>query len=167
LYHKHIQGLFARDLASGHERMVVSGARDWVYTYRANRDGSLAYVRRRKHSDGEPVLVVQSPSGTEQELVRGGTFDYLHSHDWSPDGKGILYTRAEGNQPYGLWLMPRQGGPPVDLGATFIRGGILDSNGLSLHPNGRVFAYQEFIMESELWLTPWPDNPRGAAESTR
>ena len=154
-YQRALEGLLiARDLESGQERILMSTARDWVYTYRANRDGALAYVRRRKDADGGPVLVVRSPSGSESELLRGGAFDYFDVVDWTPDGNGILYRRAEGTQPSRLWLMPRRGGPPVNLGATLIRGGILDRNVPSLHPNGRALAYQEFVVDSEFWLTP-------------
>jgi dipeptidyl aminopeptidase/acylaminoacyl peptidase len=145
----------ARDLASGQEREVVSTDRDWVYAFRVAPDGSLAYARRRKDSDAPPVLIVQSPSGVERELIRGeDTYEYMEVRAWSPDGTRILYTHAKGQQPNGLYLIPREGGRPLDLGVTFPRARFAWPVGFSLHPNGRVLAYPEVVMESELWLTP-------------
>ena len=144
---------------------MVDAKQGGIGAFRVAPDGrSMAYTRRLPGAQQAAwTLVVQEMNGRPRELLRVTMPDYLKVHAWTPDGQGILFTRATGDQPHQLWLMPVEGGGPIDLQARFIRSGSSEPNGLSLHPDGRQIAYPERVVQSELWLTAMGEPRDGPA----
>ena len=110
---------------------------------------------------GDAVVVGTGPEtrkGQARELLRVRHPEQLRIQAWSPAGDAVLYTRASGDRPYELWVIPVNGAPARRLGVSFIRSGSGEPNGLTLNVDGVTIAYPERVVQSELWISEWPPN---------
>ncbi len=100
------------------------------------------------------TLVVQPIDGVPRELIRVERPALLRGTGLDPGRRRVLYTQAAGDRPHQLWLVSATGSAPRNLGVSFIRSGNGEPNGLSLSADGKMIAYPERVVQSELWITP-------------
>ncbi len=100
---RQVQPIWKRTEDVTHLRVGPDG--EHLFFWMAGPEGGL---HRLKLKDGTLKKLVALP-GTH---MRGdGGADY----EWSPDGKWIAYTRRSGNGAYNLWIIPAEGGEPVNV----------------------------------------------------
>jgi Tol biopolymer transport system component len=100
---KSVKSIRERDLKSGHEREIVSGA-DLAdddagrLTVVLSPDGrSFAHVREDPATKQGSLNLVALKDGRTRELVRFGTDNGIMVNGWTPDGKSLIYSQREGS----------------------------------------------------------------------
>ncbi|MBE9486603.1 MAG: PD40 domain-containing protein [Chloroflexi bacterium] len=103
--------------------------------------------------DGEKMIrslnILPADSGQLREIVKLQENEYIHSVDWMPDGKSILYIKNTPDHPKQreLWQVSIENGNPRDIGLTMER-----MTYLSIHPDGRQIAFSAYKEQTEIWV---------------
>lgn len=153
-------GIMARDLSTGLERQVRSGASNFALS----PDGrSMAVARDDAATKSSVMEIVALEDGRSRELLRvahDGAFD--HDFCWTADGRFLLWSRHRGAKGE-LWRIAVESGESKPLGLTM--------EGLSevrAHPDGRRIAFAAGEFHAEIWamehFLPPPEPPRTASE---
>jgi Tol biopolymer transport system component len=129
-------------------------AKDGSYTaVSISPDGlQLAALRSIREKPGEaPGVVTVRPStgGAAQEIYRHPTWYDGTRHNtlaWTPDGRFLVFGRAEGDTPF-LWRVPVSGGEPEKIGFSG------DIKTPAIRPGGKqiAFALRE-TDDNEVWM---------------
>lgn len=151
LYCQQPTRLVRYDIETRRETVLATGA---SYTAIAlSPDGTqLASFRSVREKKGEaPGIIEVRPSsgGAAREVYRhpiwydGTRFNTLA---WTPDGRALLFARAEDDTPY-LWRVPVQGGTPSKIG---LSGGIKTP---VMRPGGKEIAFGlRENDDNEVWM---------------
>lgn len=148
-----VTGVIARNLGTGAETIVVpatSRAQPSSFTV-APDERTIAFVASH-HGAGPATLNVQRTGEPPVQLPTGRGTPPSNVHGWTPDGRSVLFSRGAGRDTESLWLVPAQGGPPIDLRFTFRT----TPNLVRLSPDGTRIAYTERVLQMELRITELP-----------
>jgi Tol biopolymer transport system component len=134
------QGIQEREIASGKERVVVSGSG-------ANGPFSLSpdgrWIAWYDRSTLQSIVVIRVEDGQSREVFRtsDGGLDVIPM-PWTPDSSAVLVRKYLGTSGGSeLWLVPVNGGVPrkLDIDLTGAIGGQLGK--IRLSPDGKRLAY--------------------------
>jgi Tol biopolymer transport system component len=120
-----------RDLASGHERTLVSGRLGHL---RPSPDGRYAVVRQND-PDGKWVamrLVSLVDDRPATDLMRAEGNAALYFSFWSPDSRSVILQTPHNGQPTNWWVT-LDGQPPKAL-SRFV-------GAAAVRPNGKTIAF--------------------------
>lgn len=138
--------LLARDLQSGHERVISreTGALAFTPDGKGLATGTVDPSRKRS------VLTVSLAGGkprTVLEIDSPGAFGTTLA--WTPDGRYIFFTvpAATKEEPAALWRVPAAGGQPEKLALAMP--GLRE---VRVHPDGRRIAFFAQQTMTEVWL---------------
>jgi len=143
--------IIERDLASGAERLVMSGS---FGVFSISPDGRSIVVPLGDIAAGSIDRVVQISvnSGEMRELLRVDSTERIASFiapRWTPDGRAVLVRKRSPNE---LWLVPTTGAPPRKLDVD-VRDWSLGGVGqISLHPDGRRIAFLSGTLSNEVMV---------------
>jgi Tol biopolymer transport system component/DNA-binding winged helix-turn-helix (wHTH) protein len=109
--------MWQKSLVDGHEAPIITD--EYVrQSPQWSPDGTrLAYQRERP---GERQLMLWSAKNrTEEPLTTSDVIGWQLVHDWSPDGKALLVSRAASDetQPFEVWLIPIAAAPHAETAA--------------------------------------------------
>ena len=114
--------------------------------------GKLAFVSFDRLKKPRAAVIVMSLTGGEpQTLFRAEAGETIGTVAWTPDGKGILFTKSDlewSRRKTEFWLVATAGGEPVRLGL-HIDEFVQD---LRVHPDGRRIAFSVEQGRAEVWL---------------
>jgi len=157
-YFDPLQGIVARELASGVETIAVSneawpsgqpGLAVGILSFVVSPDGrSIAFTVRDKN--GNMSIIRQKVGGEFRELVKVSALQGLELHGWMHDGNDLIYSEMrDGPKPRQLWRAPADGSPPQRL----VTPAALEasrSGYVSLSPDGRQLGYTDEAMVWDL-----------------
>jgi Tol biopolymer transport system component len=139
IYYTMGAGIIARDVGTGQERQIHSGASQH---FALSPDGRFLAVPREDPLTKFSVLeIVALDTGQSRELLRvpdGGAFYKVLS--WSADGRFLFFTKDE------LWRVAIESGESEKVGIAME--GLLE---LRVHPDGRRIAFGARKSRAELW----------------
>lgn len=139
IYYTMGAGIIARDLGTGQERQIQSGASKH---FALSPDGRFLAVPREDPVTRFSVLeIVALDTGQSRELLRvpdGGAFYKVLS--WSADGRFLFFSKGE------LWRVAVESGESEKLGIAMK--GLLE---MRVHPDGRRIAFSGSALGAELW----------------
>jgi Tol biopolymer transport system component len=148
---KSVKSILERDLKSGHEREIVSGA-DLAdddagrLTVVLSPDGrSFAHVREDRATKQGSLNLVALKDGRTRELVRFGADKEIMVNGWTPDGKSLIYSQREGSgrlsdgsayPAFATWIVPVEGGATrkIELNDPWARQ-------VRVHPDGKRIVF--------------------------
>jgi Tol biopolymer transport system component len=148
---KSVKSIRERDLKSGHEREIASGA-DLAdddagrLTVVLSPDGrSFAHVREDPATKQGSLNLVSLKEGRTRELVRFGADKQIMVNGWTPDGKSLIYSEREGwvrlsdghEEPdFATWIVPVEGGAArkIELNEPWARQ-------VRVNPDGKRIAF--------------------------
>jgi Tol biopolymer transport system component len=140
IYYTMGAGIIARDLGTGQERQVHSGASKH---FALSPDGRFLAVPRVDPLTSFSVLeIVALETGQSRELLRisnGGAF--YKALSWSADGRFLFFTKLPE-----LWRVAVESGESEKVGIAM--DGLLE---LRVHPDGRRIAFGARTFGGELW----------------
>ncbi len=119
--------------------------------------GRIAFVSR---DEGGSRLLLKTSTGTGGEETLLESPASLHLHDWSPDGRYLLYTAVDPKTNADLWILPGLGGVPGSAPgdrkpAPVIQTEFQESHG-QFSPDGRWIAYaSNETGRSEVYVQPF------------
>jgi dipeptidyl aminopeptidase/acylaminoacyl peptidase len=108
-----------------------------------------------------PALFVMlaNGAGTEQPLLESP--DRVIAHDWSPDGRYLLYSVTDRKTKTDLWILPDPAAPGDHKPMPYLKTDSNESHG-QFSPDGRWIAYaSDEIGPSEVFVRPFPDSSGG------
>lgn len=156
-YHGNLGSIYELDLASGNERILVSGpAADDGLMGPVSRMGPIslspdgrwiAASRSEPSTKSQTVMLIPVDGGEPQELLRVSEPERIGNRStWAPDGRGILI-KKETNVGTELWFVPISGESPrkIDLDVRSL-------GTIRLHPDGRQIAFDSTQFSSEVWV---------------
>lgn len=124
---------------------LLDGARTTRFTFDAGRDqyavwspdGSRIVFNSNRTGSGFGNLYVKPSSGASREELLLESSQGKVAHDWSADGRFLLYHTNDPQTGYDLWVLPLDGGrkPWVFLKTQF------QERNAALSPDGRWVAY--------------------------
>jgi Tol biopolymer transport system component len=98
--------------------------------------------------NGSSLSIVDVSSGQqEKSIILGRRHSVGEYFDWSPDGRYVYYTKAEGKKSTSLWRIDILGDTPERLWQSDKRLG-----GPRIHPSGEQIAFDEVTHETSIWL---------------
>ena len=113
-------------------------------------DGSAIAYSSTRNGSFDIFLASASGGGAEQQLVAGGT-NFVNS--FSPDGRYLIYERADPKTQYDLWLVPLQG---TRTPKPFLQEEANEVHA-SFSPNGRWVAYSSDASgRAEVYVRAFP-----------
>ncbi len=143
IYYAMGAGIVARDLGTGQEREIRSGANDFALSPDRR---FLAVPREDPPSKSSVLEIVALETGQSRELLRmPGSGAFAHVLSWSTDSRFLFFTKDRG-QTRELWRVAVESGESKKLG--------LAMAGLSevrVHPDGRRIAFSAAEFGGELW----------------
>ena len=142
--------LVVRDLESGSEREVPSGAEksSYIYTSLSPNGRLLAFS---SNSDKGAFRVVPLTGGASSDLYKiDNTTGITTLRGWSPDSREVIFETARRvgvrNADRELWRIPAEGGERHKLLT-------LDSQGpFRFHPDGKQISFHIGKSSSEIWV---------------
>lgn len=122
--------------------------------------GQLVFNSARRQ--GQLDLYVKRIDGNEPERLLLESGEDKNAHDWSADGRFILYSTQNAANRRDLWAIPADGGKPVEVAAT----AALESNGM-FSPDGRWVAFQSSETgRAEVYVQAFPGAGKKVQVST-
>lgn len=79
----------------------------WEFNPKPARDDHFNRVFKPELAHGGTELVLVNPRNGEEQVLTQGPWDFRG--EWSPDGRNILFCRAETGGNAAIWLMDREG----------------------------------------------------------
>jgi eukaryotic-like serine/threonine-protein kinase len=142
-------GIWIIPTLGGQAVHVMENASDATWSPDGQR---LAFILNRP-GEGE-ILAISGADGTNLSRITksDGTYPFLRSPAWSPDGRNLVVIRSSGGSAGELWLVPLSGGPPRRLSndppGVFCHSPVFAPNGISVvHVSNRSGA-------TNLWMLP-------------
>jgi len=150
-------GLVARDIASGQERVLLRRKGDWGRGADLSPDGRTIAIGVRDPSGSTTTWLVPVDGGEPRALLRASPPEAIIGSlvKWSRDGKSLLIGKRKGDRsPTELWRVSAADGSAhkVDLNPDWAP--FLAVNGrqaTSFHPDGRQVAFVMGKSELEVW----------------
>jgi Tol biopolymer transport system component len=116
--------------------------------YKASPDGrSLAFSAFVRHGDTRGTSLRIKPLGEpSRELLRVSHPQIVVLQDWMPDGRALLFTKANVGQKQALWQVPVEGGEPTPLPVGM---GLRD---VSVSADGQRITFTSGAPTLEVWV---------------
>jgi Tol biopolymer transport system component len=153
---KKLSQIMLRHLETGNEREIARADEGTNFTgVRVAPDGGQLAVRIWKDEEKSTELVIMSLNdGSHKRLLLTREPEWVGAYTWTLDSGHLIFFKSRGSDLGGseLYLIPVGGGDPQPLGLEVT--GLLDWDGLQLHPDGRSIAYAATggNTEPEIWV---------------
>ena len=146
------QGVLARDLRTGRERVIARTAAA-VNTLSLSPDGrTIAFVEVDPETDRTTLRTVPLSGGATRELMSAENPRHVENNQfslpWTPDGRGILAIQGGWEHQHDLYVVPLDGGEPVRLLQDLPH----SREQPALSPDGRRIAWVAGEQRLEMWV---------------
>ena len=153
LYDDAARGIVSHNLQSGHETLVLDkGRRTGLRRFSISPDGQSIAFAAEVTGDGIRIttIEIQTAGGPPRELFRAVAPEWVDLQTFTPDGQGLIFTRAGLGLGMQLWRMPVGGGEAHNMHMMMPN----QPNAMSLSPDGRRMIYSERSWQQDLRIVP-------------
>jgi Tol biopolymer transport system component len=151
------EALVARDIASGHERVLFRRKGDWGRGTDLSPDGRTIAIGVRDASGSTTKWLIPVDGGEPRALLRASPPETMIGSlvKWSKDGKSLLIAKQKGDGlPRELWRVSAADGSAhkVNLNADWVPFlAVTGRQSTSFHPDGRQVAFVMGRSKLEIW----------------
>lgn len=138
--------ILAQDISTGRQEKIYSGAAD----FDVSRDGKWLAIIANDLRKGDTFLkIVAATGGEPKEILQIKMPEWIPTLAWTPDGN-LLFAKGRRDlidDPYHIYKISRNGGPPLELG--IVPESVYN---LRIHPDGQRIVVGASTDTSELWV---------------
>lgn len=133
--------LWVGSISSGNAMRLTRDAGVEQYA-RFSPDGKTI-LYQAQYNEVPEIYTIPTEGGTPKRLTY--RFDYADPLGWAPDGDSILYRARSYPRSYGLYTMPKDGGPEGKMPIEFAAHGVYS-------PDGNSVAFTRFNRWDDAWF---------------